>query len=165
MKKKKAAPKKLNAKRQQSFHMRMIYIIAPVIVLAFLITINFSTQSTSKQEVLGASTTSQSSWFSFGNFFSSLFSIFTGGTNKSSSTTTPSTTNTTNNGWFKNPFASSSTQSTTSNTQTGLTQSQLETMAVDKYADGNLPLGDNKYTTSGPQTGYIYLCNVPSSNG
>jgi hypothetical protein len=28
------------------------------------------------------------------------------------------------------------------------------------YADGILPLGDGKYTTTGPKKGYVYLCNV-----
>jgi hypothetical protein len=36
----------------------------------------------------------------------------------------------------------------------------------DKYAAGRLPVGDNKYTTDGPKTGYIYVCQanfVPAS--
>lgn len=36
----------------------------------------------------------------------------------------------------------------------------------DKYANGLLPVGDNKYTTDGPKKGYIYMCNanfVPAS--
>jgi hypothetical protein len=45
-----------------------------------------------------------------------------------------------------------------------VTQAQLLAMADNKYADGNLPLGDNKYTTSGPQKGYVYLCNARKDN-
>lgn len=39
-------------------------------------------------------------------------------------------------------------------------QSQLLKLADDKYSDGELPLGDGKYVTSGPKKGYIYLCNA-----
>lgn len=42
-----------------------------------------------------------------------------------------------------------------------LSDSDLLTIAGNTYADGNVPLGDDKYVTSGPQKGYVYLCNVP----
>ncbi len=41
---------------------------------------------------------------------------------------------------------------------------QLLAMAGDTYASGELPLGDNKYVTSAPKKGYIYLCNAHSDN-
>lgn len=49
---------------------------------------------------------------------------------------------------------------TTTSAQVVLTNAQVLGMADDKYADGNLPLGDNKYTTTNPQKGYIYLCHA-----
>ncbi|HYL65901.1 MAG TPA: YHYH protein [Nitrosopumilaceae archaeon] len=42
-----------------------------------------------------------------------------------------------------------------------LTDSDLLAISDNTYADGNIPLGDGKYVTSGPKKGYIYLCNVP----
>jgi hypothetical protein len=42
----------------------------------------------------------------------------------------------------------------------GLSKADLLAMAGDPYANGILPLGDGKYTTSGPKKGYVYLCNV-----
>lgn len=56
-------------------------------------------------------------------------------------------------------------QSATSTTQTTLSQDQLLALSGNPYADGNLPLGDSKYTTTTPKQGYIYLCSVPSGNG
>lgn len=47
----------------------------------------------------------------------------------------------------------------------GMSQTQLLAMAGDPYADGILPLGDGKYTTSGPKKGYVYLCNVATGGG
>src|SRR5579884_453965 len=44
--------------------------------------------------------------------------------------------------------------------QTTVTPAQLQSMSSNKYADGNLPLGDYKYTTDTPKKGYIYLCNA-----
>lgn len=44
--------------------------------------------------------------------------------------------------------------------QTAVSASQLATIAGNKYADGNLPLGDGKYVTAGPKKGYIYLCHA-----
>lgn len=48
----------------------------------------------------------------------------------------------------------------TSSAQVILTDAQVLSLANNKYADGNLPLGDNKYTTTSPQKGYVYLCHV-----
>jgi hypothetical protein len=39
-------------------------------------------------------------------------------------------------------------------------QAQLLRLADNKYSDGELPLGDGKYVTSGPKKGSIYLCNA-----
>ncbi len=38
----------------------------------------------------------------------------------------------------------------------------LAGLGSDIYADGILPLGDGKYTTTAPKKGYVYLCNVVS---
>lgn len=38
-------------------------------------------------------------------------------------------------------------------------------MAGNPYANGILPLGDYKYTTTGPKKGYVYLCNVAQGGG
>ena len=42
-----------------------------------------------------------------------------------------------------------------------LSDSYLLAIAGNQYSDGNVPLGDGKYVTTGPKKGYIYLCNVP----
>lgn len=48
-----------------------------------------------------------------------------------------------------------------SKSQIILSDDQLVAMASNKYSDGNVPLGDGKYVTSGPKKGYVYLCHVP----
>lgn len=45
------------------------------------------------------------------------------------------------------------------------TQAELLELADNKYASGEVPLGDNKYTTSGAKKGYIYICNTPPAGG
>jgi len=35
----------------------------------------------------------------------------------------------------------------------------------DKYADGLLPVGDNKYTTDAPKQGSVYVCRAPIGGG
>jgi hypothetical protein len=52
----------------------------------------------------------------------------------------------------------------TLNGQKILTQSDLLALADNTYADGNVPLGDDKYVTDAPKKGYIYLCNVRKDN-
>jgi hypothetical protein len=54
--------------------------------------------------------------------------------------------------------------STVSGKQKVYTDEELLAMADNTYADGNVPLGDNKYTTDAPKKGYIYLCNVHKDN-
>ena len=49
----------------------------------------------------------------------------------------------------------------TSGSQVILSYDDLLSMAGNKYSDGNVPLGDGKYVTTGPKKGYIYLCGVP----
>ena len=49
----------------------------------------------------------------------------------------------------------------TSKSQIVLSDEQLLEMASHKYSDGNVPLGDGKYVTSGPKKGFVYLCHVP----
>ncbi|HEV8677341.1 MAG TPA: YHYH protein, partial [Candidatus Paceibacterota bacterium] len=44
------------------------------------------------------------------------------------------------------------------------TQDELLAMADNKYASGNVPLGDYKYVTDAPKVGYVYLCNVHKDN-
>ena len=148
MPKKKAAHKRQIKRRDRPVSSRAIYIAIPVLVIGLFITMNLSTTSPRQTAVLAATTTNHRSFFApFTNFFSSLFSFLTSG----------HTTGTSNNSWF----GGSSETTTQSTTNTALTQTQLESMAGDKYADGNLPLGDSKYTTDGPKKGYIYMCNVP----
>ena len=54
----------------------------------------------------------------------------------------------------------------TSNSQIVLSDNDLIAMAGNKYADGNVPLGDGNYVTTNPKKGFIYLCNVPpNGNG
>ncbi len=45
----------------------------------------------------------------------------------------------------------------------GVTDNELLILSGNTYADGEIPLGDNKYTTTGPKKGYIYLCNAQSN--
>jgi len=46
-----------------------------------------------------------------------------------------------------------------------LTNEDLLKLADNKYQNGVVPLGDNKYVTSGPKKGYVYLCNVNKETG
>ncbi|HVX58637.1 MAG TPA: YHYH protein [Candidatus Saccharimonadales bacterium] len=55
--------------------------------------------------------------------------------------------------------------------QTGTTASNLPGLKLDstknygnKYADGLLPVGDGKYVTTAPKTGYIYTCSNYARN-
>lgn len=41
----------------------------------------------------------------------------------------------------------------------------LASLGSDKYANGELPLGDQRYVTSGPKKGYIYLCRAGGMMG
>lgn len=50
---------------------------------------------------------------------------------------------------------------TTGTTTTGAAD-PLAGLGSNIYADGILPLGDYKYTTTGPKKGSVYLCNVAS---
>jgi hypothetical protein len=45
--------------------------------------------------------------------------------------------------------------------QKSYTLAEVTKMAADTFPTGSVPLGDKKYTTTGPKKGYIYLCNVP----
>ena len=50
-------------------------------------------------------------------------------------------------------------------TQSNNTQSELSSITGSPKTTSTLPLGDNKYTTSGPAKGYIYLCNLGQGQG
>ncbi len=73
----------------------------------------------------------------------------------------------------KEPKTSNSTTDESNSTSSETTQSSVEGLKLDvaknygdKYANGLLPVGDNKYTTDGAKKGYVYMCNanfVPSS--
>lgn len=41
------------------------------------------------------------------------------------------------------------------------TTKQLQAKAGKDFANGVVPLGDKRYTTTGAKKGYVYLCNVP----
>lgn len=45
--------------------------------------------------------------------------------------------------------------------QKSYTLAEVTKMASVTFPAGAVPLGDMKYTTTGPKKGYIYLCNVP----
>lgn len=49
---------------------------------------------------------------------------------------------------------------TTQTTASGTIPLGAQTTSNNKYPDGILSLGDGKYTTTGPEKGYVYLCNV-----
>lgn len=49
--------------------------------------------------------------------------------------------------------------------QVPLTAQQVSAKADNSFADGIVPLGDNRYTTTAPRKGYIYLCNPKKENG
>jgi hypothetical protein len=152
---------------QSILHMRVSYVVFSVLVVGLLAAIVTVSSPGGQTAVLGAMTQNTHSSFSFGSFFSSFFSMFAGKKNSNGTNS--------NGGWYGYPTPNGSTQqsataitnneNTTNTTQTVLSQSQLEAMAGDKYADGNLPLGDNKYVTSGPKQGYVYICHVMSGGG
>ncbi len=61
----------------------------------------------------------------------------------------------------------SNTTSTSDNKQETTTEENIDTVTLDpahaygdKYADGLLPVGDKKYTTSGAKKGSVYMCNA-----
>lgn len=59
---------------------------------------------------------------------------------------------------------SASTSTASAQTWNGLrvySQSDLRAMAGQDFASGEVPLGDDKYTTSAAKKGYVYLCHVP----
>lgn len=56
-------------------------------------------------------------------------------------------------------------QPTNNSQPTAAAADPLAGLGSNKYADGILPLGDYKYTTSGPKKGYVYLCRVQSGGG
>lgn len=58
--------------------------------------------------------------------------------------------------------AQTSIQTPVPTSQSNITSAQLSQLGSNKYADGNLPLGDGKYTTDAPKKGYIYLCHAQS---
>jgi hypothetical protein len=68
--------------------------------------------------------------------------------------------------------ASKSKQQTTTPKTAQITTLSQSDLSLDtaknygnKYSNGILPVGDNKYVTSGPKQGYIYLCHVPREGG
>lgn len=101
-------------------------------------------------QVLGAST-SKHSGFSIMGFFSGITSFFHLGTNSSSNSS--------------NSYNSNTSTPALSSAQTTLSEAQLLALAGDPYKNGNLPLGDNKYTTNGAKKGYIYLCHAQKGQG
>lgn len=149
---------KNSSKRQKFLQFQFSYVVVAIFIIFTLATVTTLHSSQQSVAVMGASTQSHQQGFSFSSFFSSLFSFFSGN-NQSSNTNA-------NNGFSGNNSNQQNSQSTpTANTtQVTLTQAQLEAMAGNPYADGNLPLGDNKYVTSAPKIGYIYLCHIMTGN-
>lgn len=62
------------------------------------------------------------------------------------------------------PLETISLSKKNSSTEKGFSDAELLAMADNRYADGNVPLGDYKYVTSAPKKGYVYLCNVHKDN-
>lgn len=153
MKKKKSVSRKTTKKTSKISYYRFSSVTVGVLLVMSLLTAgSFFRQHTA---VLGASTTNtQQSGFSLSNFFAPIISFFT-------HMHASNTHNTNAGNWFEN----TSSQQITNSTQVTLSQEELTAMAGDIYANGNVPLGDNKYTTSGPKKGYIYLCNIPNTGG
>jgi hypothetical protein len=54
----------------------------------------------------------------------------------------------------------STASTTTTSASTVTVADALAGLGGDIYANGILPLGDGKYTTTAPEKGYVYLCNV-----
>lgn len=72
-------------------------------------------------------------------------------------------------GAVSSPAASQTNQTNTSSSATWngvkiYSQADLLAMADNAYADGNVPLGDDRYVTSAPKKGYVYLCNAHKDN-
>jgi hypothetical protein len=135
--KKKALGKKTAKTKKKRFSYSYIGIIISVFIVVLLVSLPQS------PAVLGASTarTQNTSIFSgISSFFSQIFKKITTGNSQTTSVT-----------------------NTTSTTQTVLSANQLVAMADNMYADGNLPLGDNKYVTDSSKKGYIYLCSTQSN--
>ncbi len=63
---------------------------------------------------------------------------------------------------YRNTAAIAATATT--KTPKALTDAQILALADNKYADGNVPLGDYKYVTDKAKKGYVYLCNVRKDN-
>lgn len=55
--------------------------------------------------------------------------------------------------------------STAEASQVALSEQDLLKIAGNKYASGELPLGDGHYVTDKPQKGYIYLCHTMNGGG
>jgi hypothetical protein len=71
---------------------------------------------------------------------------------------------------FMHPTQKSNTQSVNQNTvpQTNASMAPVASGNISSYptvSQSLLPLGDNKYTTTGPKKGYVYLCRVMKGNG
>jgi len=62
------------------------------------------------------------------------------------------------------PDSSVLSTTVTTGSQKVLSDTDLLSMANNEYADGSVPLGDNKYVTGAPKKGYVYLCNVHKDN-
>lgn len=82
-----------------------------------------------------------------------------------STSTQPSAASTTQGLPSAAPVSLVATSSSSIETNKGLTQSQLLALAGNPYLSGNLPIGDGRYTTSGPKLGYVYLCSAHKDRG
>ena len=72
---------------------------------------------------------------------------------------------TTNAPSVSSPVTATASTASAGSSAAGFTQAELLAMAGDPYADGILPLGDYRYTTTVPKKGYVYLCNVAQGGG
>lgn len=65
---------------------------------------------------------------------------------------------------IKATLRSAATPAPTSSYGPVLSENQLQLMASNTYASGEVPLGDYHYVTTGPKKGYVYLCDVHLDN-
>lgn len=63
------------------------------------------------------------------------------------------------------PANNNSVAQTTPSPAVNPSNNSLAALGSNKYADGVLPLGDQKYFTDGPKKGYVYLCRAQTGGG
>jgi YHYH protein len=135
MKEKNAAPKKKVRKQKPFSHMRAAYVLVLFLFLGVFIVANSISAPQDHSAVLAATTSRQSSGFSFSDFFNSFFSRFS---------------------FVKHPAGN-----TTQSVSPTMAASTTHTDTIDVHA---IPLGDGKISTE-PKMGYVYSCDTNLTGG